>query len=117
MVGDGVPVTPRHGPDPIFTFEGLTEKSTFSVGSSDGAKENTLDFSESNCTWAGPAALGLKVTVATFESVWTARVTSAPTETDIFASPLVILTGLTTVGKAVDSLIARTSSFVGSYLM
>jgi len=48
VVGEGVVLTPAQAPDPIVTFAGDTWKSTFSVGSSPGAKENTRDLSWSN---------------------------------------------------------------------
>jgi len=80
MVGDkpGVIVAPPVGegwgsvaqaPDPIFTFAGFTKESTSSVGSSDGARENTRERSESNWICADPAVFGLKVIVATLLTV------------------------------------------------
>ena len=47
VVGAGVPPEGQV-PDPIVTFAGDIWKSTFSVGSSPGDKENTLDLSWSN---------------------------------------------------------------------
>ncbi len=101
----------------IVTFDGATVDNTSSVGSSAGAREKTRDLSESNCTIADPAAFGRNVIVATLLILCTARVTSAPTDTEAFASPLVILGGLTTVGNSVLSLICKISSFEGSYVI